>query len=361
MTPLEHYTQDLLRDDFFSDAEQARAVAALDGLHQRLVAARRRRGSLLSRLKKRTPEQGLYMWGGVGRGKTYLMDVFFDALPFPEKRRMHFHRFMQYVHQEMRARQGEKNPLVGIAADLAKQTCVLCFDEFFVTDITDAMILATLLECLFEQGVALVATSNIAPDGLYRDGLQRSRFLPAIEALKAHTQVMNVDGGTDYRLRLLEQAELYYCPLGESAEKFLAERFATLETEHGEHIERASLIVEGRAIEIRKVSEHVVWFDYTALCDGPRSQTDYIEIARQYHTILLGGVECMGGATDDRARRFINLVDEFYDRSVKLIVTAEAPIEELYCGGRLEFEFERTCSRLLEMQSREYLARPHKP
>lgn len=361
MTPLEHYKQDLLRPDFFSDAAQARAVEQLDGLHHRLADAQSRRGGVFSRFKKKVPEQGLYMWGGVGRGKTYLMDVFFDSLPFAAKRRMHFHRFMQYVHQEMRARQGEKNPLIGIAVDLAEQTSVLCFDEFFVTDITDAMILAGLLECLFERGVALVATSNIAPDGLYRDGLQRSRFLPAIEALKKHTHVLNVDGGTDYRLRLLEQAELYHCPLGDAAESFLSERFATLETEHGDHIENTTLMIEGRPINIRKVSENVVWFDYIALCDGPRSQTDYIEIAREYHTILLGDVECMGVATDDRARRFINLVDEFYDRGVKLILTAEAPIEDLYSGGRLEFEFQRTCSRLLEMQSHEYLARPHKP
>lgn len=358
MTPLEHYQQDLQRPDFFSDPAQARAVEALDALYQRLLA-RPRRG-LFGR-GKRVTERGLYMWGGVGRGKTYLMDVFYESLPFADKQRMHFHRFMQYVHREMRARQGEKNPLIGIARDLARKTRVLCFDEFFVTDITDAMILAGLLGALFEQGVTLVATSNIAPDGLYRDGLQRARFLPAIELLKQHTNVLNVDGGTDYRLRLLEQAELYHCPLGEGAEGFLTERFATLETEHAHHRENVELLVEGRPIPMRKASDSVAWFEFRALCDGPRSQNDYIEIAREYHTVLLGNVERMSAATDDLARRFINLIDEFYDRGVKLIVTAETPIEDLYAGGRLEFEFQRTCSRLLEMQSHEYLARPHKP
>jgi cell division protein ZapE len=299
------------------------------------------------------------MWGGVGRGKTYLMDVFFNALPFADKERMHFHRFMQYVHKEMRARQGEKNPLDGIARDFAKRARVLCFDEFFVTDITDAMILATILGTLFKEGVTLVTTSNIVPDELYRDGLQRARFLPAIALLKQHTKVLNVDGGTDYRLRLLEQAELYHCPLGVSADTFMAERFATLETGQGKYQQDVDVQVEGRPIRAHKVSDDVAWFEFRALCDGPRSQNDYIELAREYHTVLLANVERMGGALDDIARRFINLVDEFYDRGVKLIITAEVPIEDIYAGGRLDFEFARTCSRLLEMQSHEYLSKPH--
>src|SRR5690606_8370332 len=237
MTPLEHYKRDLERPDFFHDVAQERAVRRLDALYEKLIEPPRR-GGLFGRRRERAPVKGLYMWGGVGRGKTYLMDVFFDALPFKEKRRMHFHRFMQHVHQQMRARQGQKNPLLAIARDFAGDTRVLCFDEFFVTDITDAMILATLLEALLADGVTLVATSNIEPDGLYRDGLQRARFLPAIALLKEHTEVLNVDGGTDYRLRLLEQAELYHCPLGEAAGQFLAERFATLETEHCRHREQ---------------------------------------------------------------------------------------------------------------------------
>ncbi|MCC1495242.1 cell division protein ZapE [Alcanivorax sp. 1008] len=359
MTPLAQYQRDLTRPDFHSDAAQARAVDALQDLHRRLLEDGERRKGLFGKLRKPQSQIGLYMWGGVGRGKTYLMDVFFESLPFADKERVHFHRFMQYVHREMRARQGEKNPLDGIARDFARRARVLCFDEFFVTDITDAMILATLLGTLFDEGVTLVATSNIVPDQLYRDGLQRARFLPAIALLNQHTKVLNVDGGTDYRLRLLEQAELYHCPLGAGADKFIAERFATLGTEHAVVKEDIDIQIEGRPIRARRVSDDVAWFEFRALCDGPRSQNDYIELAREYHTVLLANVERMGVATDDIARRFINLVDEFYDRSVKLIVTADVPIEDIYAGGRLDFEFARTRSRLLEMQSREYLAKPH--
>lgn len=360
MTPLAQYQRDLTRPDFHHDVAQARAVDALQDLYERLLADGERRKGLFGKLRKPQSQVGLYMWGGVGRGKTYLMDVFFESLPFADKERMHFHRFMQYVHREMRARQGEKNPLDGIARDFAKRARVLCFDEFFVTDITDAMILATLLGTLFDEGVTLVATSNIVPDQLYRDGLQRARFLPAIALLNQHTKVLNVDGGTDYRLRLLEQAELYHCPLGAGADAFMTERFATLCTEHGVVQEEVDVQIEGRAIRAHRVSDDVAWFEFRALCDGPRSQNDYIELAREYHTVLLANVERMGVATDDIARRFINLVDEFYDRSVKLIISADVPIEDIYAGGRLDFEFARTRSRLLEMQSHEYLSRPHR-
>lgn len=360
MTPLAQYQRDLTRPDFHHDVAQARAVDALQDLYERLLADGERRKGLFGKLRKPQSQVGLYMWGGVGRGKTYLMDVFFESLPFADKERMHFHRFMQYVHREMRARQGEKNPLDGIARDFAKRARVLCFDEFFVTDITDAMILATLLGTLFDEGVTLVATSNIVPDQLYRDGLQRARFLPAIALLNQHTKVLNVDGGTDYRLRLLEQAELYHCPLGAGADAFMTERFATLCTEHGVVQEEVDVQIEGRAIRAHRVSDDVAWFEFRALCDGPRSQNDYIELAREYHTVLLANVERMGVATDDMARRFINLVDEFYDRSVKLIISADVPIEDIYAGGRLDFEFARTRSRLLEMQSHEYLSRPHR-
>ncbi|EKF74195.1 AFG1-like ATPase [Alcanivorax hongdengensis A-11-3] len=358
MTPLEQYQADLQRDDFFQDPAQLRAVEALDDLYHRLLKSPGN-GGLFRRFRKPEPQKGLYMWGGVGRGKTYLMDVFFHTLPFPEKRRMHFHRFMQKVHQEMRERQGEKNPLISIARKFASQYRVLCFDEFFVTDITDAMILAGLMQELFDQGVSLVATSNIAPDGLYKDGLQRARFLPAIELLKIHTQVLNVDGGNDYRLRLLEQAELYRCPLGKDADAFIRERFHALEPDHSRHREHGNVMIEGRKIATVKCADDVVWFDFRALCDGPRSQTDYIEIAREFHTVLVSNVEQMGAGKDDMARRFINMVDEFYDRAVKLVVTAETPIEDIYAGGRLDFEFERTRSRLLEMQSSDYLGREH--
>ncbi|MCG8391672.1 MAG: AFG1 family ATPase [Pseudomonadales bacterium] len=359
MTPLEQYQADLQRDDFFQDPAQERAVAALDDLYHRLLAEPSTSG-FFGRFRKPRPLTGLYMWGGVGRGKTYLMDVFFQALPFKEKRRMHFHRFMQKVHREMRERQGEKNPLISIARRFAAQARVLCFDEFFVTDITDAMILAGLMQELFANGVTLVATSNIEPEGLYEDGLQRARFLPAIDLLKEYTQVLNVDGGNDYRLRLLEQAELYHCPLGQAADDFLRERFQTLEPDHSRHRDHGNILIEGRKIATVMCADDVVWFEFKDLCDGPRSQTDYIEIAREFHTVLVSNVQQMGAGKDDMARRFINMVDEFYDRAVKLVITAEAPIEDIYAGGRLDFEFERTRSRLQEMQSSEYLGREHR-
>ena len=261
----------------------------------------------------------------------------------------------------MRTLKGEKNPLTIIGKRFADEARVICFDEFFVSDITDAMILATLLEELFKNGVSLVATSNIVPDGLYKDGLQRARFLPAIALLKQHTEIVNVDSGIDYRLRALEQAELFHWPLDAAAEESLQKSFVSLLPEHCEVQENEPLMIESRAIVARKVGDDVAWFDFRELCDGPRSQNDYIELGKIFHAVLLANVEQMSTAKDDMARRFINLVDEFYDRNVKLIISAEVELKDLYTGGRLTFEFQRTLSRLLEMQSHEFLARPHKP
>lgn len=357
--PLARYQADLKRPDFHHDVAQEAAVQHLHEIYQQLTAPAPKKG-WFKRREQRPKIKGLYMWGGVGRGKTYLMDVFFESLPFAAKQRMHFHRFMRYVHGEMKARQGEKDPLVAIAKEFARTTRVLCFDEFFVTDITDAMILAGLLETLFDEGVVLVATSNIVPDDLYYNGLQRARFLPAIALLKEHTTVLNVDGGTDYRLRLLEQAELFHFPLDDSAEVFLTERFTTLNSYPERVREGAKLSIENRLIESVRTAPGIGWFEFLALCDGPRSQNDYIELATEFHTVLLANVPQMDGHMDDQCRRFINLVDELYDRSVKLIVTADVGIDDLYQDGRLEFEFARTRSRLLEMQSTEFLAREHK-
>jgi cell division protein ZapE len=363
MTPLERYQADLKRPDFFHDAAQEAAVRHLQRLYDELVAEQNKSG-LLGKLfgrKRQEPIKGLYFWGGVGRGKTYLVDTFFDALPFKEKTRTHFHRFMKRVHEEMKTLKGEKNPLTLIGKRFADESRVICFDEFFVSDITDAMILATLLEELFKNGVSLVATSNIVPDGLYKDGLQRARFLPAIELLKKHTEIVNVDSGVDYRLRALEQAELYHWPLSAEVDAHMAQSFASLlhDCEHAE--DNVDLMIENRAIHARKVCQDVAWFDFRELCDGPRSQNDYIELGKIYHAVLVSKVEKMDAAKDDMARRFINLVDEFYDRNVKLILSAEVELKDLYSGGRLTFEFQRTLSRLLEMQSHEFLARPHRP
>jgi len=364
MTPLERYQADLKRPDFFHDAAQETAVRHLQRLYDELLADAQNKPRLFGKLlgkKRQGPIKGLYFWGGVGRGKTYLVDTFFDALPFQEKVRTHFHRFMKRVHEEMKTLKGEKNPLTIIGKRFADEARVICFDEFFVSDITDAMILATLLEELFKNGVSLVATSNIVPDGLYRDGLQRARFLPAIALLKEHTAIVNVDSGVDYRLRALEQAELFHWPLDAEAEASLAKSFASLLPEHCGVEEDEALLIENREIRARKVGDDVAWFEFRELCDGPRSQNDYIELGKIFHAVLISNVEQMSATKDDMARRFINLVDEFYDRNVKLIISAEVELKDLYSGGRLEFEFQRTLSRLLEMQSHEFLSRPHKP
>ncbi|WP_281647090.1 cell division protein ZapE [Parendozoicomonas sp. Alg238-R29] len=365
MTPLEHYQQDLKQDGFVHDPAQEEAVKHLQRLYDDLLAADQKKSGLKSLLsfgrKKVEPCQGIYFWGGVGRGKTYLVDTFYDCLPFENKMRTHFHRFMKRVHGELKTLDGEKNPLIIVARRLADDAKVICFDEFFVSDITDAMILAGLMEELFKNGVTLVATSNIVPDGLYKNGLQRARFLPAIDLLNQYTDVVNVDGGVDYRLRVLEQAKLYHSPLGLEAKTAMEKDFSALSPDKVQVRENHHLEIEGRSIHYLKVCEDIVWFDFKALCDGPRSQNDYIELAREFHTVLLSDVPQMGRPTDDMARRFINMVDEFYDRGVKLIMSGATPLLELYTEGKLEFEFQRTLSRLQEMQSSEYLAREHKP
>lgn len=369
MTPRERYQSDLKRDDFSYDPAQEQAVELLQAMYERLLAsdhtpAQSLSQKLLGRFKAKAapkPVKGLYFWGGVGRGKTYLMDAFYDALPFERKMRAHFHRFMQRVHKELRELEGEKNPLELVADRISADARVICFDEFFVSDITDAMILGGLFELLFERGVSLVATSNIVPDGLYKNGLQRARFLPAIAMIKQYTEVVNVDGGVDYRLRALEQAELYHCPLDPEADISLQRSFDSLNPD-AEHVEENfPLDINSRPILARKVSDDLAWFEFVELCDGPRSQNDYIELAREFHSVLISNVPKMGAKNDDQARRFINLVDEFYDRNVKLVMSAEVGLAELYEGGRLEFEFERTQSRLLEMQSHDYLALEHRP
>jgi cell division protein ZapE len=363
---MEQYIACVAQPGFIDDAAQRNAAARLTDLAQRLIAQRTEEASFVGRLRarfgsvERKPVTGMYLWGGVGRGKTFLMDLFFDSLPFPEKLRTHFHRFMQRIHHELRSLSGQVDPLEVLADRLARETRVLCFDEFFVSDIGDAMLLGDLLGHLFDRGVTLVATSNIPPASLYENGLQRRRFLPAIEALQRHTEVLKLDGATDYRLRLLEQAATYRAPLDADATHWLAERFAALAPDHSSVEADVELEIEGRAIRCRRCGDDVAWFDFAALCDGPRSQNDYIELARLFHAVLLSDVPRFDWRMEDQARRFISLVDEFYDHNVKLIVSAEVAVEELYQGERFTFEFERTRSRLLEMRSHEYLARTHR-
>lgn len=364
LTPFERYQLDLARPNFRHDPAQAEAVTHLQSLYDELVAAPVKQSSCWQRLWRKPAKQsirGLYFWGGVGRGKTYLMDAFYESLPFEQKMRVHFHRFMRRVHTELTRLAGHKNPLLKLADIISSEARVICFDEFFVSDITDAMILGTLMEALFARGVTLVATSNVPPDGLYKDGLQRARFLPAIALLKQHTRVVNLDGGYDHRLRALEQAELYHCPLDAAADQSLMVSFKSLMSGTGKILADTWVEIEGRQIPVRYWAEGVIWFDFDALCDGPRSQNDYIELAREYRSVVISNVPELGRNNDDQARRFINLVDEFYDRQVKLVLSAARPLASLYTEGRLSFEFQRTVSRLLEMQSRAYLASPHRP
>ncbi len=362
------YARTIRTHGFEPDEAQLRAVASLERVRRDLLAAQRSRRvhalipGFARPLLGRTgpmPVRGVYLWGGVGRGKTFVMDLFFEHLPFDARLRQHFHRMMYRVHNQLRALGNRQDPLDIVADELAAKARVICFDEFFVADITDAMLLGRLLEALFRRGVTLVATSNIPPDELYRDGLQRRRFLPAIELLKQHMEVLNVDGPTDYRLRVLEQAEIYHSPLDDAAHANLTDYFERIAPEPGTN--KQSLEIHGRDIAVRRRSDGIAWFDFDALCDGPRSQNDYIEIARSFQTVIVSALPVLDRSGEDRARRFIALVDEFYDRRVKLIISAAAPIEAIYTGTRLAREFERTRSRLLEMQSTDYLAARHVP
>lgn len=357
-SPLGQYQSLIETRAFDADAAQAAAIAALDRLWHECVEPRRQ--GWLSRIIGERPAgiRGIYMWGGVGRGKTWLMDLFYDSLPFEEKQRIHFHRFMARVHAGLRERSHQKDPLTSLAREWSRRCRVLCFDEFHVSDIADAMLLAGLLQTLLEQGVVLVATSNLHPDDLYRDGLQRARFIPAIELLHRHTQVIHVDGETDFRLRILERSEIYLVPDDDRANETLAARFG--EFSAGVNLP-AKLEINGRMFSARKRADGVIWFDFEELCELPRSTADYIEISKAFNTVLISGLPVMDDRHNDAARRFVNLVDEFYDRNVKLLISAQSAIEHIYTGERLAFEFQRTASRLVEMQSHDYLAKPHLP
>ncbi len=358
----EAYEDALENGGHVRDPAQDEIVARLEDLARRLEAPRKRSGGLLNRLLGRREVEnvkGLYIWGGVGRGKTYLMDLFFDTLRVVRKRRIHFHRMMAYVHGRLGRLKSVEDPIAVIADDISQRTEVLCFDEFFVSDIGDAMILGRLLEALFNRGVTLVATSNAAPDDLYKEGLQRARFLPAIELIKQHTKVVNMDGGTDYRLRLLKQAGTYLDSAAADTEDRIARFFA--ECGSSQVRDHETLKINDRPIVARRVAKGIAWFDFDEVCDGPRSQHDYIELARWYPTVIVDDVPVFDETLEDQARRFISLVDEFYDRRVKLILAAAAGPTLLYQGSRLAFEFERTASRLVEMQSEEYLHEPHLP
>ena len=356
------YQRECVRLGYTPDAAQARVVTLLEELRTRLLApppATSMFKGLLTRKKHRELQRGLYIWGGVGRGKTWLMDLFFQSLPFKDKQRSHFHRFMQSIHDELKKLKDRADPLELIAEKIAGKTRIICFDEFFVADIADAMLLGNLFRGLFERGVTLVVTSNVPPDDLYKEGLQRARFVPAIKLLKEHTQVEKMDGGADYRLRVLEKAATWLDSNDVASDAALEQLFAAIAGEAGAAY--ATVTLNHRRLTTHRLADDVIWFDFKELCDGPRSQADYIEIARCYHSVFLSNVPTLATETDNQTKRFITLVDEFYDRGVTLVISAAAPVTHLYRGTKLAFEFERTRSRLIEMQSQEYLARPHRP
>ena len=352
------YEAELSARSYTSDPAQLRAVEALERCAAEWAAFKARRSNPLKKLLKR-PEipRGVYMYGGVGRGKSFLMDCFYQAVPLRRKTRLHFHEFMREVHREMAGLQGTVNPLDELGKRIARRYRLICFDEFHVADITDAMILHRLLVSLFEHGVGFVTTSNFRPDLLYPDGLHRDRILPAIELLNTRMEVINVDNGTDYRRRTLQHLQLYHCPLGAQADAALGEAFDQLSASHDED---PVLHIEAREIRARRRAGGVVWFDFRTLCGGPRSQNDYLEIATQFHTVLLSDVPHMPVRMASEARRFTWLVDVLYDRRVKLVMSAAVPAEELYTEGPLAHEFPRTVSRLNEMQSAEFLALEHR-
>ena len=365
MTPSDAYAAGIARGDWQDDPAQHPALAELDRIHAALMAMPERDGFFAKLFSKRTDDDaipGLYLWGGVGRGKTFLIDLFFDALPIAQKRRTHFHRFMREVHERLREHAGERDPLALIAHEWRASLRVLVLDEFFVGDIGDAMLLGRLLERLFDEGVVLVTTSNTPPRDLYKDGLQRARFLPAIAAIEQHCHVLELAGATDYRMRELVRSPVYRAPLDGDSEAWLESRWHALGGDSipggGRHRD-AGIVVDGRRIPVRARSRGLAWFDFDALCEGPRGASDYIEIAQEFHTLLLGGVPMFDDNRNDAARRFITLVDELYDRHVNLVCTANAAPAALYAGERLAAAFERCASRLTEMQSSEYFAHEH--
>lgn len=342
---------------FSLDSAQVRAVGHLQRLHDELIESEQVGNSLLRVFLRQRPVRGLYLWGGVGRGKSFLMDAFFDSVPIQRKARVHFHRFMQEIHHRLRDLQGAENPLLHVARDISQQLRLLCLDEFHVTDIGDAMLMRNLLQGLFDLGLVLVTTSNQKPDDLYRNGLQRAQFLPAIDLIKEHLEIAHVDGGADYRLRVLEKGGVFHFPADTRADAAMAKTFEAIAGGQGER--DVELEIEGRAIRALRTGPGVAWFRFEGLCGGPRGQADYIELARRYHTVLISEVRRLGPGEADRRRRFTWLIDEFYDRRVKLIISAEAHVTELLQVSAGEVEGERAASRLVEMQTRQYLSEAH--
>jgi len=356
LSPLAHYRELVDSGLAMPDPNQLHAVSALNELWLRLQ--KNTRPSLLRRLMREPAEsiRGMYLWGSVGRGKTWLMDIFYESLPGTEKQRIHFHRFMHRVHDSLNQLCNVQNPLSRIALEWSRHCRVLCLDEFIVTDIADAMLLSGLLESLFASGITLVTTSNLPPGELYRDGLQRTKFLPAIALLQNHTRVIHLKGDMDFRLRILEQSEIFHWPLDDKAHQNMVSSFDRMAA--GCELEN-TLQINDRPFQAVRRGDGMIWFEFSELCEKPCGSKDFIEIARAFNTVMLSNMPQLQEEDWNAARRFMILVDEFYDRGVKLLLSAQTPVESLYTGKRLAMEFARTTSRLVEMQTHDYLARPH--
>ena len=355
------YAAENAKRGFAADNAQLAAIRHLERLRAELAeAAAAPLGKRILRglTSNGSAPKGVYLWGGVGRGKTWIMDLFYSSLTLASKRRTHFYRFMQEIQADLKRLKGMQSPLDGVADKIAKKARVICFDELFVSDIADAMILAGLFQALLKRGVALVFTSNVKPKDLYKNGLQRDRFLPTIGLIEKNCEVINVDGGVDYRLRQLTAAPIYLPAAAPDTQKRLEELFDDLSDDDVES--DGTITVNHRKIKVVRESENVIWFEFAALCDGPRSPADYVAIASEYQSVIIANVPMFGIDADNSARRFISVIDEFYDRGVNVIVSAAAAPNELYKGEKLKFEFQRTASRLTEMQSEEYLARAHR-
>src|SRR5215470_3016797 len=353
----QHLAPELARRNILLDAAQEAALGRLQRLYDELIAFKRARVSIFRRwLNPPVPPRGAYFWGGVGRGKSFLMDAFYAALPYRRKTRAHFHAFMKAVHDDLRQHKNAVDPLAAVAARIARRYRVICFDEFHVSDVADAMILGRLLTALFQHGTVFVMTSNYRPDDLYPNGLQRQNLLPTIALIKQWLDIVQVDGGTDYRLRELEHAACYYTPLSDGVDAELAERFERMRPGPDED---PRLDVEARTLKARKRAGSLVWFDFATLCDGPRSQLDYLELARRFAVVIVSGVPRLTPDMGNAARRFTWLVDVLYDHRGKLLLSAAVPAEELYSEGPNSQDFPRVVSRLIEMRTHDYMALPH--
>jgi len=352
MTPIERYHAASAKGIIVEDARQLVVMEYFQRVYFDLTTEYRKRNKIIAFFRRQHVVKGFYLWGNVGVGKTFMMDCFYESLPFPEKIRMHFHSFMAMIHQSLKAHQGEKNPLQAIADDIAKRAIVICFDEFFVSDITDAMLLGGLFAALFKRGVTLVATSNTRPDDLYKNGLQREQFLPAIELIKSNTDVFYIHSDVDYRLRHLKEAGVFFTPLDQAAADNMEKSFAQLTI--GQTVKYDAVEIQGRLIPVLGRSDDVIWFEFEHLCRVPRSQQDYLEIASHYRIVLVSRIPVIPESAKDTVCLFVSLVDVLYDARVRLVMSAAEPVPQLYLRGFMVMEYARTHSRLLEMQSTDY-------